>query len=116
MTPTSTARSSPRSNASDGRSRAARQHVATRHELSLLGLSVVETLADGRARRVGDLAAELDVSQPTVSDAGIQPHKCRLIARDRDPDDLRSTLVTLTGDGTAVATGVADELPPDPAS
>jgi hypothetical protein len=48
---------------------AARQLQATRHELSLLGLSVVETLADGRTRRIGDLAAELDVSQPTVSDA-----------------------------------------------
>ena len=47
--------------------RAARQDVATRHEVSLLGLSVIETLADGRPRRVGDLAAELDVSQPRCS-------------------------------------------------
>lgn len=49
--------------------RAARQDVATRHEVSLLGLSVIETLADERPRRVGDLSAELDVSQPTVRDA-----------------------------------------------
>lgn len=92
--------------------RAARQHLATRHELSVLGLSVVETLADGRARRVGDLAAELDVSQPTVSDAVATLDKRRLTARHRDPDDLRSTLVTLTRDGTTVAAGVATELRP----
>jgi DNA-binding MarR family transcriptional regulator len=92
--------------------RAARQQVATRHELSLLGLSVVETLADGRARRVGDLAAELDVSQPTVSDAVATLHKRGLISRDRDPTDLRTTLVTLTGPGKAVAADIATELQP----
>ena len=92
--------------------RAARQHLATRHELSLLGLSVVETLADGPTRRVGDLAAELDVSQPTVSDAVTTLDKRGLIARDRDPDDLRSTLVTLTRDGAAVAAAIATELRP----
>jgi DNA-binding MarR family transcriptional regulator len=92
--------------------RAARQHVATCHELSLLGVSVIETLADGRARRVGDLAAELDVSQPTVSDAVTTLDKRRLIARDRDPKDLRSSLVTLTNDGHSVATDIATELRP----
>lgn len=92
--------------------RAARQHVATRHELSLLGISVIETLADGRARRVGDLAAELDVSQPTVSDAVTTLDKRRLILRDRDPKDLRSSLVTLTNDGHSVATDIATELRP----
>ncbi len=90
--------------------RAARQHLATRHELSLLGLSVVETLANDRARRVGDLAAELDVSQPTVSDAVTTLDKRGLIARHRDPDDLRSTLVTLTRRGTTVASDIAAEL------
>jgi DNA-binding MarR family transcriptional regulator len=92
--------------------RAARQHVATRHELSLLGLSVVETLADGRARRVGDLAAELDVSQPTVSDAVTTLERRGLIARDRDPKDLRTSLVVLTDSGEAVATDIATELGP----
>jgi DNA-binding MarR family transcriptional regulator len=92
--------------------RAARQHEATRHELSLLGLSVVETLADGRARRIGDLAAELDVSQPTVSDAVATLNKRDLITRDRDPADLRTTIVTLTGTGEAVAADIATRLQP----
>ncbi len=92
--------------------RAARQHLATRHELSLLGLSVVETLADGRARRIGDLAAELDVSQPTVSDAVATLDKRGLIIRHRDSNDLRSSLITLTPVGTAVAADVAGELRP----
>ncbi len=92
--------------------RAARQLVATRHELSLLGLSVVETLADGRLRRIGDLAAELDVSQPTVSDAVTTLDKRGLIVRSRDPDDLRTTLLSLTGAGEAVAADIATRLQP----
>lgn len=92
--------------------RAARQQVATRHELSLLGLSVIEILADGRPRRVGDLAAELDVSQPTVSDAVATLDKRGLISRDRDPNDLRTTLVTLTSSGETVAADIATELHP----
>lgn len=92
--------------------RAARQEVATRHEVSLLGLSVIETLANGRPRRVGDLAAELDVSQPTVSDAVTVLDKRGLIRRDRDPADLRSTLVALTNDGGRLAIGIAAELAP----
>lgn len=92
--------------------RAARQEVATRHEVSLLGLSVVETLADGRPRRVGDLAAELDVSQPTVSDAVTVLDRRGLIRRDRDPADLRSTLVALTDDGGLLAIDTAAVLAP----
>ena len=71
--------------------RAARQSVATRHELSQLGVSLIETLADGRVRRIGDLAAELTVSQPTVSDALAVLDRRDLIARVRDPLDMRST-------------------------
>ncbi|MEK7423389.1 MAG: MarR family winged helix-turn-helix transcriptional regulator, partial [Actinomycetota bacterium] len=92
--------------------RAARQEVATRHEVSLLGLSVIETLANCRPRRVGDLAAELDVSQPTVSDAVTALDKRGLIQRDRDPTDLRSTPVALTDTGTRLAADTATELGP----
>lgn len=92
--------------------RAARQELATRHELSLLGLSVIELLADGRSRRVGDLAAELDVSQPTISDAVTVLHKRGLVRRDRDPADLRSTLVATTRDGARLAARTVDELGP----
>lgn len=92
--------------------RAARQQVATRHQLSLLGLSVIETLTDGRPRRVGDLAGELDVTQPTVSDAVTTLQSRGLTGRHRDPDDLRSSLVTLTDDGAAIGSDVAAELQP----
>jgi DNA-binding MarR family transcriptional regulator len=92
--------------------RAARQEVATRHEVSLLGLSVIETLANGRPRRVGDLAAELDVSQPTISDAVTVLDKRGLIRRDRDPADLRSTLVALTDAGRRLAIDTTVELAP----
>ncbi len=92
--------------------RAARQLVATGHALSLLGVSVIETLIDGRARRVSDLAAELDVSQPTASDAVSTLHKRGLLARYRDPSDLRSTLVGLTDAGRAVGSEIAFALGP----
>lgn len=92
--------------------RAARQEVATRREMSLLGLSVIETLADGRPRRVGDLASELDVSQPTVSDAVTVLDKRGLLRRDRDPADLRGTLVALTDNGHRLAADTATELGP----
>lgn len=92
--------------------RAARQEVATRHEVSLLGLSVVETLADGRQRRIGDLAAELDVSQPTVSDAVKVLDKRGLIRRDRDPADMRSSFVVLTDEGRRLAADATTELAP----
>lgn len=92
--------------------RAARQQAATRHELSLLGVSVLEILAPDRARRIGDLAAELDVSQPTVSDAVATLDRRGLVQRRRDPADLRSTLVALTGTGEVVAAEIAAELRP----
>ena len=92
--------------------RAARQEAATRHQLSLLGVAVIETLVGGRVRRVGDLAAELDVSQPTVSVALSTLQRRGLLDRRRDPADLRSTLVALTGSGEEVASGIAAELRP----
>lgn len=92
--------------------RAARQRVATRHELSQLGLSVIETLSGDQDRRVGDLAAELNVSQPTVSDALATLSGRGLIDRARDPQDMRSTLVSLTDEGAVVASGIATELRP----
>jgi DNA-binding MarR family transcriptional regulator len=92
--------------------RAARQPSATRHGLSLLGVSVVETLADGQPRRVGDLAAELDVSQPTVSDAVATLDRRGLVTRVRDPADLRTTYVALTCEGASVAADISTELGP----
>lgn len=92
--------------------RAARQVAATRHQLSQLGVGLIETLSDGRPRRVGDLAGELDVSQPTVSDAVATLAKRGLIARERDPDDLRSTLIRLTDEGVDLAADLSSEIGP----
>ncbi len=92
--------------------RAGRQRAATRHGLSLLGVSMLEALADGRARRVGDLAAELDISQPTASDALATLQKRDLVQRRRDRDDLRITLVTLSAAGKELGAAIAGELAP----
>ena len=92
--------------------RAARQQLATRHQLSVLGVGVLEALADRRPRRVGDLAAELDISQPTASDAIATLRGKGLVERRRDPDDGRSTILTLTADGAELATQIESDLAP----
>jgi DNA-binding MarR family transcriptional regulator len=92
--------------------RAGRQQAATRHGVSLLGVSVLEALDDRSAKCVGDLAAELDVSQPTVSDAVATLHKRGLIQRRRDPQDLRSNVASLTTRGIDVARSIAEDLVP----
>ncbi len=90
--------------------RAARQQTSTHHGVSLLGLGIVETLADQRPRPVGGLAAELDVSQPTVSDAIDALERRDLVRRQRDPEDKRRIIVTLTKAGTALASDTAAQL------
>jgi len=92
--------------------RAARQQVATRHHVSLLQLQVLERLRDGRSRRVGELAAELDVTQPTVSDAIATLCDKGLTTRERDPSDGRATTIALTGVGRTVADDAAVALAP----
>lgn len=90
--------------------RAARRAVATRHDLSLLGVDILETLRDGRERRVGDLAAELDIAQPTVSDA-LSPLETRgLVLRRRDPVDRRSVVVTLSDAGRELGQRIASDV------
>lgn len=92
--------------------RAARQHLATRHRVSLLQLQVLELLADQRPRRVGDVAAELDVSQPTTSDALATLHTKGLVARLPHPTDSRVANVALTDAGAELADLIAVELAP----
>lgn len=96
--------------------RAARRRVATEHDLSLLGVDILEILRDRRERRVGELAAELDITQPTVSDA-LAPLEARgLLHRRRDDADRRSTVVTLSDPGLLLADRIAAEQTPPPAS
>lgn len=90
--------------------RSARQQAATRHGLSRLGLDVVETLSDGRARRVGELAAELGLSQPTLSDAIATLDQRGLLSRRSDPTDRRSALVSLSDEGTTLSAEIDRDL------
>ena len=92
--------------------RAARQYLATRYHLSTLGVSILETLADDRKRRVGDLAAELHISQPTASDALATLDQHGLVIRRRDPSDRRSTLVSLSPAGADIAADITTQLSP----
>jgi DNA-binding MarR family transcriptional regulator len=92
--------------------RSARQEVAFRHGVSLLGLGVIEALVDGRRRRIGDLAVELDVSQPTVSGAVKALERQGMIRRDRDLADKRNAFVSLNDHGRRLANETASELAP----
>lgn len=92
--------------------RAARQRVATDHGLSPLGVNILEVLADGRPRRVGELAAELDITQPTVSDSLVTLEGRALVSRAPDPADRRSTLVGLTDAGADQARAIVAALAP----
>ncbi len=90
--------------------RAGRQQAATRHRLSVLQLQVLEVLADGTPRRVGTLAAELEVTQPTASDAVASLQEKGQVERRRDDADGRASVVALTESGAALAATVAGEL------
>ena len=92
--------------------RAARQSLATRHHLSTLGASILETLADGRQRRVGDLAVELHISQPTASDALATLERHGHVVRRRDPADRRSTLTSLSPAGAEIAADISAGFSP----
>lgn len=92
--------------------RVARQEIATDHNLSLLQLQVLEELHAGGGRRIGEIAAELYVTQPTVSDAIATLEKKGIIERSPDPADGRAVVVTTTPRGAHLAKAVAKELAP----
>ncbi|HEY6775906.1 MAG TPA: MarR family winged helix-turn-helix transcriptional regulator [Thermoleophilaceae bacterium] len=78
---------------------------ARRHGLPPTQAQVLLRLAHDPAerRRVAALAAELDVTQATLSDAVAALHRKRLVERRRDPADGRSRTLELTGRGSAIA-------------
>ena len=92
--------------------RVARQQIATAHQLSVLQVQLIEHLHGHPPRRVGALAAELDVTQPTVSDAIGALDDKGIVSRQDDPADRRAALVTLTDTGSTLATELAAELAP----
>jgi DNA-binding MarR family transcriptional regulator len=80
---------------------------AKRHRLSPTQVHVLLRLASDPAarRRIGALAAELDVTHPTVSDAVAVLQRKGLV--DRDPASRRAVL-ELSQRGRALATEIAD--------
>lgn len=92
--------------------RVAKQQAANRHRLTPLQVDVVGLLAKGRGLRVGEIAAELDVTQPTVSDSINALVEKGFVGRDRDPNDRRASIVGLTESGDLLAHDLAAELAP----
>ncbi len=91
---------------------AARRQAATALGLSQLGLQIVDVLADGRPRRIGQLAAELDITQPTASEAVATLVDRGLVLRERDPDDGRAVAMRLSTAGEELAGEVRSRLAP----
>jgi DNA-binding MarR family transcriptional regulator len=89
--------------------RAHRQAVATQHNVTPLQLELLATLAAAPPPDplVGQLARELAVTQPTITDSLRALDAKGLIARDADPADRRRTTVALTPAGTAIADQLA---------
>lgn len=83
--------------------RVARQGVATEFRVSLLQLQIIEHLDALGPRRPGLLATELDVTQPTISDAISVLHAKGIVERTADPADGRATRATLTKSGSKLA-------------
>lgn len=89
--------------------RAHRQAAAARHGLTLLQMDLLAVLAEGPPPQpvVGQLAEELAVTQPTVTDSLQALHRKGLVVRQQDPADGRRTTITLSLQGAATADEVA---------
>lgn len=78
----------------------ARAHGLSVTQLQLLGRLQVDPPDRGR---VGALAAELDVTMPTVSDSLATLERKGLVRRAREPGDRRGVRIELTSHGEVVA-------------
>lgn len=92
--------------------RIARQDIATKHGLSLLQLQLLEHLAPRHIKRVGELARDFGVTQPTASDALTALEGKGYVERGSDPTDRRATTVTLTATGARLASQISEEFAP----
>ncbi|MGE3618832.1 MAG: MarR family winged helix-turn-helix transcriptional regulator [Acidimicrobiia bacterium] len=90
--------------------RAERQAVATRHGLTPLQADLLAVLRGGPPPEplVGALAAEVGVTQPTVTDSLRALEGKGLVRRRPDPRDGRRATVELTVAGTHLAAELAD--------
>ena len=86
-----------------------RQEIATRHGLTPLQAQILSTVTAGPppAARTTALARELDVTQPTVTDAILSLERKHLVRRHADPADGRRSVVRPTSKGRALARRLA---------
>ncbi len=93
--------------------RTARQSIATAVGLTPLQIQIIEVLgADTAPPRVGNIAADLNVSQPTVSESIDALVSKGLVERTLDPTDRRASLVRLTDAGTETGHTIAARMAP----
>jgi DNA-binding MarR family transcriptional regulator len=90
--------------------RATRQRLATDLGLTTLQIEIIDRLDHLGPLPVGQLARELDISQPTASDAVASLERKQLLERRRSPDDGRITIAVLTDTGGASADRIRDGL------
>jgi DNA-binding MarR family transcriptional regulator len=75
--------------------------VRCRHELSVPRIRLLVVLGEAGRMRMGDLAAELEVTARNVTTMVDALEKEGLLARKPDPTDRRATLLELTPTGRA---------------
>lgn len=90
--------------------RVARQRIATTLGLTTLQIEIIDRLDHLGPLPVGQLARELDITQPTVSDAIATLERKQLLERNRSTDDRRITVAQLTDTGRATAATIRNEL------
>ena len=90
--------------------RAARQQAATDEGLTVLTVDIVRHLDRRPGVRIGELATELAVTQPTVSDAVARLVDRGLVTRRVEPGDARAAALTLTAAGRRVARRLGERL------
>ena len=97
--------------------RVARQRIATTLGVTTLQIEIIDRLDHLGPLPVGRLARELDITQPTASDAIATLERKGFLERSRSTDDGRITVAQLTVTGRATAATIRDELhalQPDP--
>jgi DNA-binding MarR family transcriptional regulator len=73
--------------------------------LSFTTLSVLHTLAHDGPKRLSELTASEQVSQPAITQIVTKLEQDSLVERRRDPSDGRAVLVHITTKGTAIVDG-----------
>ncbi|GAB3979401.1 MarR family transcriptional regulator [Plantactinospora veratri] len=76
--------------------------LPTVHRLSFTMLSVLHTLRYGGPKRLTELTASEQVTQPAITQTVTKLENDGLVKREPDPTDGRAVLVHITDDGAAI--------------